>query len=390
MGWDEDVFDPKSGKHVCFNCIGDDYALKKFVQENLCYDVCDYCDLEADEDIPISADLDDVINHIYNSMIASWNKAVDGLGWDGAEGGYVGWTTFNTHEGLIEELELENDKLFEDICSELPDEEWCTGAGYYRVDRNEIYIAAWDDFAKKITPEQPDNLADYSHYVDTNHIEDENIPVTHTLNMIAEFLEKHVGLIRYLTQKEDIFRLRVGKQRYNSARDLGTKPSGLGDPKLVRMNFSHTETFYGAFDLETPILEVSSEGSDENIKSIGIFKVVHPIKVLDLSRLPNVPSIFDEENRYFREELKFLNYFVKKVSCDVSDTPSDDYAPTQFFSEYIRRKLNTKGLIFPSSKNRDRNGLCCALFVTNEECGDVDDAEIGQIKLKLQTVFYPD
>ena len=65
-----------------------------------------------------------------------------------------------------------------------------------------------------------------------------------------------------------------------------------------------------------------------------------PLRVLDLSELPPVPSIF-AASREQRGALQFLWEFVKSITAPVVHDGREhiDYVPTQSLTEYFRERV---------------------------------------------------
>jgi hypothetical protein len=109
--------------------------------------------------------------------------------------------------------------------------------------------------------------------------------------------------------------------------------------------------------------------------------------VLDLTRLPASPSLFDVERRQRRGDLTFLNSFVREVSKPVrrDGTEHIDYVPTQILCEYIRHGFadgEIAGILFRSTMSPE--GTVTALFVDREDCLEPDaDADLGRPQLRL-------
>jgi hypothetical protein len=96
--------------------------------------------------------------------------------------------------------------------------------------------------------------------------------------------------------------------------------------------------------------------------------------VLDLTRIPDIPSIFDATSNYQRPPLIFLHDFLadftKKVVKDGRE--HIEYVPTQVITEYFRRVFRDgegdelKGIIYPSP--RTESGISWVLFFDNDDC----------------------
>ena len=132
--------------------------------------------------------------------------------------------------------------------------------------------------------------------------------------------------------------------------------------------------FYGAFDEKTVRAELYDPTKRSQIITVGIFETARHFKVVDLTRLPDLPSLFDTNNRHKRAALRFLEGFVRDLSAPIIKDGQEhiEYVPSQIVTEYFRKVFRTvrgepvHGLIYQSS--RKDMGRCCVLFFENEHC----------------------
>jgi hypothetical protein len=110
--------------------------------------------------------------------------------------------------------------------------------------------------------------------------------------------------------------------------------------------------------------------------TFGEFKTLRPLRVLDLTILPIIPSLFDEAHYADRMPLIFMHRFVEDAAKPISKDGMEhiDYVPTQVVAEHFRhvftlpKKKYLDGIRYRSSKSK--NGICLALFCTQENCTD--------------------
>jgi hypothetical protein len=96
--------------------------------------------------------------------------------------------------------------------------------------------------------------------------------------------------------------------------------------------------------------------------------------VLDLTALPGVPSLFDDEMRHYRQSLIFLHSFLKDIAKPIQKDGREhiEYVPTQVMTEYFQHifKFNDAkkldGMYYPSS--RSDSGYSCVLFFNSRNC----------------------
>ena len=101
---------------------------------------------------------------------------------------------------------------------------------------------------------------------------------------------------------------------------------------------------------------------------IGEFCNSKAITLLDLTNIPNVPYLYDDDYGFI-PVVQFLHEFSKIISQPTGENAELEYIPTQVFTEYIRRnlhELNLKGIKYQSAENP--NGKNLVLFYTNDEC----------------------
>lgn len=148
--------------------------------------------------------------------------------------------------------------------------------------------------------------------------------------------------------------------------------------------------FYGASDEETAIKEVCN-----NVPYVTVapWETLREFKILDLTNLPPLPSLFDERQHYLRHSIFFLDAFANDVSKSIDKDGREhiEYIPTQIVTEYFRHIFldkeneHIKGIIYRSS--RRRNGKSCVLFFTNDDCtqDNIDDENSTEKWLMLLT-----
>ena len=170
----------------------------------------------------------------------------------------------------------------------------------------------------------------------------------------------------------------------HTASRLGTVPKKLAI-QANRMSPAGIPMFYGAADPDTAIEEVASSSERTHVTWCQ-FELTEELRVVDLTRLPAVPSMFDPELGRLRREISFLHMFVKQLVDRVEPDHEDiEYVPTQIVSEYLLHVLDegerVRGLIYQSSVAQ---GACVALDICNDHCiGPETPAESNSPHLRL-------
>ena len=97
---------------------------------------------------------------------------------------------------------------------------------------------------------------------------------------------------------------------------------------------------------------------------VASFEVVEPLLVVDLTRLPKPPSVFDVARKREREEALFAHGFVNAISKPVTKNGREhiEYVPSQVVCEYLAQAFRPGGvmlggLVFPSSVHENGNNL---------------------------------
>ena len=158
-------------------------------------------------------------------------------------------------------------------------------------------------------------------------------------------------------------------------------PAGLGPPPRDkakypnRMSPSGIPMFYGAADKKTAIAETYDWSANERKDLVlAQFATAREMSVLDLRRVLEMPSIFDERHRHLRPGIQFLTRFIADfVRPIVKDGREHiEYVPTQIVTEYFRHVYPAgeggpvQGVLYNSAQDAD--GECCVLFFETDAC----------------------
>jgi hypothetical protein len=185
-------------------------------------------------------------------------------------------------------------------------------------------------------------------------------------------------LITEIPASREVYRVRVD----DAAADHGTA-AALGSPprdsaRQSRMSPAGIPMLYCAEDLATALAEtVDPTRGAGKVATVATFRTTEECRVVDLARLPDVPSIFDARRESTREraELGFLHGFWRDVSAPIErdDRVHIEYVPTQVVSEYLRYLLRdaegrgVHGLAYDSAQAAGRNVV---LFIDGSHCLD--------------------
>lgn len=358
---------------MCGHCV-DDYALKRFIEEHTTARECSFCHRKG---IAIDAEvLKDVIfdgiSSEYEEATAPYDKDVD-------------YDIFN----LIFDEHL-------GISSRPTFLRWLlksVGGGHRwhdRVKPVDGLCEGWDDFKEAVKF--------YSRFLlfDGNvrqALTDEPAPPYYVhpgqvLDRIGKLFTT-IDLTLRLPPGTQIFRARV-----HSIEEAFTTPEELGPPPVEncrpgRMNAAGIVVFYGAKEEDTAIRETRTGNA---AVSVGTFELLRSVVVLDLVKIGEPPSIFDEQERSLREPLEFLSQFRNDIAQPVCpDDNGVDYIPTQVVSEFLRHRFTDKygnrvdGILYPSVQRPGGRNL--VLFVTRAGIEGIETESYGHTSklLRLKT-----
>ena len=336
-GW----YEPEG--YVCPDCVEDEF-LKEIIRDNACQRECDYCGRRTRSHS--AAPVLELMEPIASAVFCYFNNPTDAyVPYDSGEGG---WLLDSTDTGdVLESLGLEcHPDLFEDIAKSFVHDEWVETAGgtWMGSHPNEEMGYLWDHFVR-IVKHEVRYFFDHSL---PNSTDEQYEPATLLPTMGS--LVKRLGLLDSLSVGTQLFRARKKDQNDFSldAEQLGAPPSEKAS--AGRMNPAGISYLYLAFDQQTALAEIQHSQSDQS--AIGQFEVLRDLKILNLTKLPDLPSIFDDNRSDEREGLIFLESFIKEISKPVTKDGSEhiDYVPSQVISEYF-------ALVFQPGKGEYLDGI---------------------------------
>lgn len=379
--WADLSCQPIGDKHICPDCVGD-YALKEFIQRNAQTSDCDYCGEIYAEDR--CAEADTVIEHVAGSISYEFEDPVHSVGYCSAEGGYL-LPTMDSAE-LLSQFDL--GEFTEDAENSL-DGLWVEKDPY--GDRPwEYLLSSWGSFSHHVKHSQrfffhraPSSTAPYL----------DDTPNSSILDQVAEVAAES-GMIKKISAGSVFYRARQheASDTPSTASELGTPPAEFA-VSSNRMSPAGIPMFYAAMDQTTARAETESSSPTKRKMTIGAFAPSVELTILDLAKVPGVPSLFDEDRRHLRAGLKFIRGFADDLALPITRDGREhiDYVPTQLVSEYFRTvfKLSNgqhlDGLSYRSAKNP--GGVCLCLFFDHEDFeGDGDRSTRAPSLLSTDTI----
>jgi len=353
-------------KAVCAECFCD-YAIRDFIAQDAEAFACSYCGREADGQA-IAAPIDDVLGLIVRGLETIYRDPNDeGVPWESAEGGWQG-TVYDSRDIVLNDVPLSDgrDELLDDILLSLEGRQWCQ-KDFWSLTPEEALMCGWEEFCETVKHK--------TRYLFTLAGDREEayrgpgeIEPAKMLGQLGLLISR-TGLVSHLPIGKNVFRARVHEETVDirSAADLGP-PDAKSARLSNRMSPAGIPMFYGAFDAVTAEAETIERRCSGKVLSVGRFKVARNLRVLDLSALPTVPSIFDEVMSDRRPGLIFLHDFAKDVARPIEGDGREhiEYVPTQIVTEFFRRVFTQPGMppldgiVYTSAR---ADGACCVLFL---------------------------
>ena len=369
-------------KHVCPNCISD-YAIQNFIKHNVAEKTCSYCEDEAERNI--AAPMKDVIQFIAEGLNAEYEDPGNEVHFESADGGYD--LRLTDTRDLLSYLELgdSHPDVFEDLCDEFCDHEWVHRDPYGDLECDALRYN-WEAFAKQVK-----HRTRFVFFRLTTADKEAREPEPHEILISLHRIVNEVGLVRTLDPATRFYRAQLPKPGECLA-GAGAKRLGTPLPESAshgRMSPAGIPMLYVAQDAQTA--EAEKVSTYPATVTTAEFTNLRPLRILDLSQIPDVPSLFDERKRHQRMPLIFLRNFAKEISKPISDDESPyEYVPTQVMTEYFRHLFHLPskknpipvaaldGIAFRSSKND--GGINYTLFIDQAACAD-HDTDKGAVML---------
>lgn len=349
-------------RFVCPDCVEDGY-LKNLIENSADSACCDYCGRE--EEILIAAPVEAVMPAVMGALNHQFAEpAAAGVPYETREGGYAVDPT-DTAEALMS-LPLEcHDELFEDVVAAIFNDAWVYAAGghWASMQTNQELIYGWQRFSEHVkhrqryffTLSEPDNGPD--------------IEPSRLMSELADVVSE-VGLIERMEPDTPLFRVRLrsGSDPWPlDAENLGAPPPDKAT--AGRMNPPGISYLYLALDPATAAAEIL-RGPPCTL-AVARFCTRRSLAVLNLTDLPEIPSLFDVDRLRKRELLLFLKEFVDAISRPVEKNGGEhvEYVPSQVVCEYFasvfRPDHRLDGLLYPSAVHPGGRNL--VLFPRHEE-----------------------
>ena len=344
---------------VCVNCFGDP-GLVEFIREHAIAEECSFC-LHKD-DVPIAAAIDTVADYFMECVFQEYDLAANQLGWESAEGGWVGEDSCDAEELALHVIGLEfpqdnQDDLLPHLFGDHFDDDWCPRNAYGLNDQQRVQFS-WEHFCEVVM-----------HQRRYFFLDDEGKPYDREVYSPGEVLRtifdyaQRVNLFRELPTGTALLRARWEgcEPRWNSPEELGPPPAEKAN-QPNRMSPAGIPMFYACDDEDTALKETAIGAG---YFAIGQFETLRAATLLDLTAIPRFPSLFDpvpdSAEVLPRTVLGFLHHVAGEVSRPIErgERVHVDYVPTQVVTEFIRGQLTWRnsrvdGIRYRSSVHLDQ------------------------------------
>lgn len=326
--------DPK--KFVCTRCVQNNF-LQRLVRKHRGQSNCSYCNSHGKRVAtasvkvlmsPIAARFRQCFSDEVHGGCPNDSDAADCI---------QNIVTIDALQSLGAEI---SDDVLQDIADAFVNRLWVDAADgeWMGLHEHEELTWSWGKFTHKVKHEQ----RFFFQHVDKRERHQSVFRPSEMLREISKLVVKH-KLMRKIESGGELFRVRVrnGENWPLTEKELSAPPANKA--RAGRMNPAGISYVYAAFDAETAVAETISVRPTLYVMSR--WKTLRKLVVLDLSRLPALPSQFDETKRRRREALLFLDNFVCDISKPVGSGYNDqiEYVPTQVVSEYFAHVFRLTG-----------------------------------------------
>lgn len=373
-----------SNRYVCAECVEEDY-LSDFInefgpaREDGKEVECSYCG-----QLP-TVPLETVLRLIVNGLKTEYDMPENGVAWESAEGGWIGATVWDTWD-LLQQFGI-GDQPLADIVNAILIEAWSDKNPYALREHQELYLG-WERFSAMIKHETRFVFFRLSNRDETKYYDQPAYGLYGILDKLGDISLK-LNLFKTIKEGTSIFRARptTSDTPYSGL-------SSLGPPPPERAKFSNRMSpagislFYGAMQPDTCLKEIRQDEQENQRATLAEWKVCRDLIMLDLTAIPDLPSIFDGDNNSKRASIKFLRDFLVDFQKPIEKDGREhiEYVPTQVVTEYFRRLFEFEegtrldGIIYPSSKD----GLeSCVFFCGPEGCCEYGSPDSGGKMLGL-------
>ena len=366
MDFDDVLRHRYRGKQICRECV-DEEDLRKYIAAADQEPGCSFCD---EEDAPTCGFLD-FMDHVKECVTAEYDRADNWLPWDKEEDRWLLGPVWDTYDLIHDELAIGfsrkgDEELVDAIVDCLEQTVWCERDPLGENPLETLRLG-WREFCELIRHRTRFFLDRWA------SPPSEELPIPRHRPTPAEMLYaigsriRLMELFRRVPADSTIFRARHCKrdQFLCTPQDLGPPPR---EHAVVsnRMSPPGIVMFYGALDPETALLETATAPGHF---SVGKFRVLRDLWLLDLTALPEVPGFFasiSDSQPWVRRDAQFFRELVRDFTQPVArdNRIHVDYIPTQVVTEYCRMAYHHEhdtapldGIVYPSARNAGKGAV---------------------------------
>lgn len=298
-------------------------AIKLLVKGGASLTRCSYCWRRGSR--PMAMPVDEILEHIAESVWSEYTNS-DTLPRD--EGEVLFEVPLCTAEVLMNEGFEADEEVLDDIVGAFGDRMWCR-RDWERLRPDLRLISGWSDLKARLSKSRYLFLLDDDPPDAIDLLMDPDaVPPGQLLSELEEGLP---GLVADWPTGRPLVRARVhlSAQVVGDAASLGPPPPERATAQ--RMSPDGVAMFYGAEDAATAIAEVEVHAdAQRDMTTVGRFRPQRVLRVVDLTDLAGIPSIFDAEKRHQRPFLRFVSHFAEDIArpAPSSGAPAM-YVPTQ-------------------------------------------------------------
>lgn len=349
-------------KNVCKNHFADN-AVRRFITNSGDVYKCDYCN-RSTEIVPV----ENLMKFLMETVSYFYSDPVEFAPYNSKEGGYLvpntdAWEILTEYLQLdVDNYALSNDMMsWIDFCRSWADQNELYSEGHYaRPDSWSHFSYLVKHQVRYLFPAYHDNSDRHSH------------KPLEILEEVGRMVKKY-KLVSSIKANTEVFRCR---QHY--ATEIISGARQMCSPEIEycihanRMSPAGVSMFYCAFEANTSLKETIDQTKEGSNFSIVKFALNQDIRIIDLSKIPPAPSVFDTRKRERLEDLIFLRSFVDDLSkpFEKDGKVHIEYVPTQIVTEFFRymQKQKVDGIIYPSARNHGYNSI--VLFYDHSESLD--------------------
>jgi len=331
MEEDQDQRWAAPNKFVCTDCVEDSF-LKKIITDNLAKRKCDYCGKGSKGFIaaPVTMLMEPIVKIFFTYFENPDHAGIP------SDGGDYAFDLNITTEDALHHISLECcDTLFNDVAGGIGNDTlWVEAAGgsWASEQPSDFMIDGWERFAKKVKHESRFFFATHQCRINPSDYDP-----TEVLEEIGRSLTD-MGFVQVQPAGTTLFRARLREADAIwplEARELGPPPNEKSLSQ--RMNPAGISYFYLAKERETALAEGMRK--PPCTAAIGSFTLRRDVWLLNLTKFPELPSIFDLDHRFEHELLLFLSEFSRQISKPVEKDGREhiEYVPSQVVSEYFAK-----------------------------------------------------